>query len=92
MGRIGKKEFMITQAKYFKSFPQRADKISYVYLNCKTHGKYGMFSFKLSFVSREQRQELSQCAERILNESATAIKETFTELNCILQGFRLYFV
>ena len=34
----------------------------------------------------------AQCAEKILNEIAKAINETFTELKCMLLGLRIYFV
>ena len=35
---------------------------------------------------------LAQCAERMLNEIAKPLNETFTGLMCMLQGFRICFV
>ena len=36
--------------------------------------------------------EITQCAERILNEIGKPLNETFTGLMCILQGLRICFV
>ena len=50
------------------------------------------FSFILSWLFfKESLGRVTQCAERISNKLAKAIKETFAELRYMLQVFIIYF-